>query len=189
MKPVVAGLVRQLIAASMICPAMAAAACTSGGDGGVGTAATTTPGTTTGTLLLMPMSVPATTTQVQQRALPPQTTIAAPPQGDLLVGVWRSVADPTDIRTFAADGTAIEQAGTGPYAVTARKRWDWVTHTSAVGGPPVTDLVLRLIPTDAPNPLGVDGVFFYSVDFDDADTLELMYLGGPVVGPQYKRVQ
>ncbi|MFB7719473.1 hypothetical protein [Nocardia sp. NPDC056100] len=180
--------VRQMIAASLICLTMATSACASGGDGG-GTSATSAPGTTTSTQPLTPMPVPPTTTAVQQRALPPQTTIAAPPQGTVLIGVWRSVNDPTDVRTFDADGTAIEQAGTSPNIATTRARWDWVTHASVVGGPPVTDLVLRLIPADASTPPGIAGVFFYSVDFDDPDTLELMYLEGPVVGPQYRRVR
>ncbi|GAB2545660.1 hypothetical protein [Nocardia heshunensis] len=138
--------------------------------------------------MFIPLPVPTTTTQVPQRTLPPQTTIAAPLQGNLLIGVWRSVKDPTDVRTFDADGTATEQAGSTPYIGTTRSRWAWVTHASAVGGPPVTDLVLRLSNSDAPTPLGLGDVYFYSVDFDDPNTLELMYLDGPVVAPQYKRV-
>ncbi|MFE3190587.1 hypothetical protein ACFXHA_16360 [Nocardia sp. NPDC059240] len=120
--------------------------------------------------------------------MPPQTTIAAPPQGNLLIGVWRSVEDPTDVRTFDADGTATEHAGVTPSIATTRSRWAWVTHASAVGGPPVTDLVLRLSNIDDPTPLGLGGVYFYSVDFDDPNTLELMYLDGPAGASQYRRV-
>ncbi|MFF2555486.1 hypothetical protein ACFVUS_31080 [Nocardia sp. NPDC058058] len=131
--------------------------------------------------------VPDTTIQSPQRTLPAQTTIASPPKGNQLIGVWRSVRDPTDVRTFDADGTAIEQAGTTPYTVITRTRWAWVTPASAIGGPPVTDLVLRLVDMDVPNPSGPSGVYFYSVDFDNPNTLELMYLEGP--GEQYKRVR
>ncbi|WP_458689426.1 hypothetical protein [Nocardia tengchongensis] len=135
----------------------------------------------------MPVSPPTTTTQRPQRTVPPQTTIAAPPQGNLLIGVWRSVKDPTDTRTFDADGTAIEHAGIDPDTATTRQRWAWVTHASAVGGPPNTDLVLRLSAIGASTQSELSGAYFYSVYFDDPNTLELDYLEGP--GQQYKRVR
>lgn len=109
--------------------------------------------------------------------LGPQAPTAAPKEASLLIGAWRSVKDPTEIRTFNADGTTTDQAGqSDPW----RARWDWV---SKVGIPHVPDVytgpILRLIDDDvSPSGQRRDGRYFYAVAFNGPDKLSLTIFNG-----------
>ncbi|MEV0251771.1 hypothetical protein AB0H76_34640 [Nocardia sp. NPDC050712] len=110
---------------------------------------------------------------------PAQTTVAAPAEASRLIGAWRSVKDPTEVRTFNADGTTTDQAGNStPW----RARWDWVTPGSVPRIPAAVDRpVLRLITIDeAGTPVSAP-MFYYGVTFSDSDSLSLVYFDG--IGP------
>lgn len=106
---------------------------------------------------------------------PPVTTVAPPSEGGLLIGTWQSVDDEADLRTFNADGTAIE---TYPAATTpAQDRWAWVSPESMPRYPdePIfaNGPLLQLVPTDGSNPW-----LYFAVYFPNPDTLSLVFVSG-----------
>ncbi|MGW0637384.1 hypothetical protein [Nocardia salmonicida] len=162
--------------AALVCCAIVATGC----GGGEESATPTSSAVTTTVAVVRATTAPATT-------LGPQTPIAAPPESSLLIGAWQSVKDPTDIRTFNADGTTTDQAGqTDPW----RARWDWVSGEGIPDVPNVyTGPILRLIDDDAsPSGRKRDLLYFYAVIFDSPDHLKLGYFNGLGHTLEYTRV-
>ncbi|MFD6464150.1 hypothetical protein, partial [Streptomyces roseolus] len=117
---------------------------------------------------------------------PAQTTVAAPDEASRLVGAWRSVKDPTEVRTFAADGTTTDQVGS---SLPWRARWDWVSPASVPEIPAaVTRPVLRLTTiNDAGTPVS-GPLFYYGVTFSGPDAVSLVNFGGAGAPLDFTRV-
>ncbi|RPA59924.1 hypothetical protein EF294_11780 [Gordonia oryzae] len=97
----------------------------------------------------------------------------APADATQLLGSWVSTDDPSDQRTFRADGTTIETEASGP-SMTSTYRWRWIYyHAPDIENPP-TIVALELTESTA-TPL------IYSVEYPRPNHLRLGYTGGRIL--------